>query len=319
MRKIIIGLLVLSTVVLISAAALSPSSCEGEPREPEVIKTDMKKLSINYSPYTNGLSPERNSPVSLELIESHLDILKPYADTIRLFGVSGELTKLYKPAKEKYGFRIIASCWFDKNYTEKQIYKELDELIKLANKGYIDIAAVGSEVLYRRDCSASDLIKYIEYVKKGIKNKAVPVTTSDTLTAWRNPELVEACDIILATIHPFFSDVPAENAADALRSAYAEVEKIAAGKKIIISETGWPTSGSPERSAVPSMENAQKYFEDIYEWSTAENIEIIYFSAFDESWKREGSKNDIGMHWGHFKSDGTLKEAYAGIYGAIAD
>jgi exo-beta-1,3-glucanase (GH17 family) len=275
------------------------------------------KLSVNYSPYTNGLSPEANSRIPPELAESHFDLIYPYTDTIRLFGVSGELTKVYRLAKEKYGFRIIASCWFDRNYSERDIYRELDELIRLANNGYIDIAVVGSEVLFRRDLSANDLIKYIGYVRERIKNKDIPVTTSDTMAAWNNPALVDACDIILVTIYPFFSDVPVENAADALKAAYGEIKELANGKAVIISETGWPTSGSPERSAVPSYENAGRYFGEVYAWSVAENVEVIFFSAFDEAWKREGVNRDIGMHWGHFYADGTLKEAYAEIYSRI--
>jgi exo-beta-1,3-glucanase (GH17 family) len=277
----------------------------------EELMFESNKISINYSPFVNNLSPELNSRVPMELIEEHLEILHPYAHTLRLFGVSGELSKIYKPAKEEYGFRIIAGCWLDRNYSEKQIYEELDMLIKLTNNGYVDIAVVGSELLFRRDISVNDLIKYIEYVKAGINDLSIHVTTSDSALAWVNsPELVEACDIILVTIYPFFNDVPVEYAADALKSAYEEVAKIANEKHIIISETGWVTAGSPEGAAVPSPENAARYFNDVYEWSLAENVEVIFFSAFDEAWKIEGRNRDIGMHWGHFYEDGTLKEVY---------
>jgi exo-beta-1,3-glucanase (GH17 family) len=307
MKKLTIFLITAS--VLLSAC--SAPQVEYEPAFDEDLMFEPGKISINYSPYVNNLSPELNSRVPMKLIDEHLEILHSYAHTLRLFGVSGELNKFYKPAKEKYGFRIIAGCWFDRNYSEKQIYEELDMLIKLANDGYIDIAVVGSELLFRRDISAGDLIKYIEYVRAGINDPSIPVTTSDTALAWLdNPELVNACDIILVTIYPFFNDVPVEYAAEALKSAYAEVVNIADDKQVIISETGWATAGSPEGAAVPSPENAAKYFNDVYEWSLAENVEVIFFSAFDEAWKIEGRNRDIGMHWGHFYEDGTLKETY---------
>ncbi|MDR2599639.1 MAG: hypothetical protein LBC73_05130 [Oscillospiraceae bacterium] len=270
-----------------------------------------ERISINYSPYTGGLSPELNSSVSLRHMRQHLDILKPYAHTLRTFGVSGELTKLYRPAKNEYGFRIIAGCWFDRNYSRNQIIDELNTLIILVNDGYIDIAVVGSELLFRGDIDTEALIFYIEYVKDGIHDKSIPVTTSDTAMAWiNNPELVEVCDIILVTIYPFFSEVSVENAATALAATYEEVLNIAGDKTVIISETGWPTAGSSEGAAVPSSENAARYFNDVNEWSRKEGVEVIFFSAFDEAWKREGRNNDIGMHWGHFYEDGTLKEAY---------
>jgi exo-beta-1,3-glucanase (GH17 family) len=293
------------------AACTPPLEPAPEFTNDEFVSLDPTRISINYSPYVGGISPEQNSSVPLPLMEEHLEILRPYAHTLRLFGVSGELTKVYRPAKEKYGFRIIAGCWFDRNYSEKQIYSELDTLIKIANDGYADIAVVGSELLFRRDISVNDLIKYIEYVRAGIKDESIPVTTSDTALAWlNNPALADACDIILLTVYPFFSEVPIENAAAALTATYAEVSEHANGKRIIISETGWPTAGSPEGAAVPSPENAARYFGEVLEWSLAEGVEVVFFSAFDEAWKREGRNRDIGMHWGHFYEDGTMKEAF---------
>ena len=277
------------------------------------------KLSLNYSPYTNGLSPEINSPVPLELVEWQLGLIHPYADTIRLFGVTGELAKIYKTAKETYGFRVIAGCWFDARSSESEIFKELDALIKLADDGYIDMAIVGSELLYRGDCSVSSLISYINYVRNGIQNKAVLVATSDTVLAWiDNPSLVNACDVVLVTIYPFFNGVPADKSAAALQDAYNSVKwAVGNSKEVVISETGWPTAGSPEGAAVPSMENAERYFKDVYGWSRAEDVEVIFFSALDELWKREGVNDDIGVHWGHFEGNGTLKSAYADIYSQI--
>jgi exo-beta-1,3-glucanase (GH17 family) len=293
------------------------SACSSDPApEPSPVEspTEETRISINYSPYTGGISPERNDSVSLRHMRGHLDILKPYAHTLRLFGVSGELEKFYRPAKRDYGFRIIAGCWFDRNYSERQIYNELDTLIKLANNGYIDIAVVGSELLFRRDVTAGKLIGYIEYVRAGIKDETIPVTTSDTAMAWiNNPALIDICDVILVTIYPFFSEVPVEHAADALKATYAEILAIAGDKPVIISETGWPTAGSPEGAAVPSPENAARYFKDVYEWSRPEGVEVIFFSAFDEAWKREGRNRDIGMHWGHFYEDGTKKEVFSEV------
>ena len=125
--------------------------------EPAVVFEQQKhpaktpKLSICYSPYTNGLSPETNSAVPMEQMRWQLNLIYPYADTIRLFGVSGELEKIYKPAKDEYKMRIIAGCWIDGRYPESQIYAELNKLVELANSGYVDVAVVGSETIYRND------------------------------------------------------------------------------------------------------------------------------------------------------------------------
>ncbi len=280
---------------------------------------DTPKLSLCYSPYIDGLSPEVNSAVPLELMRWQLDLIHPYADTIRLFGVSGELEKIYQPAKEDYQLRVIAGSWMDSRYSERQIYAELDKLIELANEGYVDVAVVGSETIHRSDFSAAELNEYITYVRERITNKSIPVGTSDTAEVFlNNPDLVENCEVILVTIYPFFSNVTAENAAQYLTTTYDQVVEAAGGRPVIISESGWPTTGSPEGVAAPSEENAALLFEETYAWSRENNVEIVFFSEIDEAWKVEGTNADVGGHWGHFTSDGVLKDAYRRIYQSIS-
>jgi exo-beta-1,3-glucanase (GH17 family) len=295
--------------------ASRPASAFPQQKHPQ----DESKLSLCYSPYTNGLSPETNSAVPIEQMRWQLNLIYPYTDTIRLFGVSGELEKIYKPAKDEYHMRIIAGCWIDKRYTDAQIYAELDKLISLANDGYADIAVVGSETIHRNDFSADTLISYIEYVRARITDKSVPVGTSDTSAAFlSNPKLARSCDVLLCTIYPFFSDVAAEDAADNLAKTYARVVAVAEGRQVIISETGWPTEGSPEGAAVPSTANAKRQFEDVYAWSRENDVEVVFFSEIDEAWKLEGANEDIGGHWGHFTSVGMLKDAYLPVYRSIS-
>jgi len=297
-------------------AASSPERTFAQQKHPK----DTAKLSLCYSPYTNGLSPETNSVVPIEQMRWQLNLIYPYCDTIRLFGVSGELEKIYKPAKEEYNMRIIAGCWIDSAYSDAQIYSELDKLIELANNGYVDVAAVGSETIYRGDFSVEELNGYIDYVRAGIKNKSIPVGTSDTSAAFINhPDLVSNCDIILVTIYPFFANVKIDDASENLIETYNAVVRAAQGRQVIISESGWPTEGSPEGAAVPSMENAEKLFQETYKFSRKNDVEIVYFSEIDEYWKVEGSNADIGGHWGHFTSNGMLKDAYLPVYKSISE
>lgn len=281
---------------------------------------DTPKLSLCFSPYTNGLNPNTNSLVPMEHMKWLFNLIDPYADTVRIFGTSGELEKAYRLAKEAYGFRVIGGCWIDARYTEKQIYAELDGLIKLADAGLIDIAVVGSETRYRNDFSADRLITYINYVKLGIKDKSIPVTTSDTVAAFlENQKLVDACDVILMTCYPFFNNTPIEEAPQRLFDTYDGVKSKAGGKQVIISETGWPDAGSPEGLSAPGMENCRKYFEAVYSWSRQENVEVVFFEEVDELWKdTEGSKGDVGQHWGYFYANGILKEAYRTVYNSIS-
>ena len=78
------------------------------------------------------------------------------------------------------------------------------------------------------------------------------------------------------------------------------------GKKVIITETGWPSEGTNLQGAFPSEENAIKYFINTQKWSQEEDIDIFYFSAFDDSWK-VGGEGDVGAFWGIWDKMEKLK------------
>lgn len=56
------------------------------------------------------------------------------------------------------------------------------------------------------------------------------------------------------------------------------VLRVANGKKVVISETGWPSQGTNLEGAFPSNENTIKYFINTQKWSQEENIkkDILY-------------------------------------------
>jgi exo-beta-1,3-glucanase (GH17 family) len=78
------------------------------------------------------------------------------------------------------------------------------------------------------------------------------------------------------------------------------------GKPVIITETGWPSQGESLGDAVPSAINAMKYFISTQLWSVDENIEVFYFSSFDEDWK-VSNEGEVGGFWGIWDHEGKLK------------
>ncbi len=121
-----------------------------------------------------------------------------------------------------------------------------------------------------------------------------------------HPRIADACDVILANCYPFWEGCPAEHALLYMKEMYRRAQRAANGKRVIISETGWPNTGTAEGAAVPSLENAIKYFVDTFRWADRENIDVFYFSSFDESWK-VGAEGDVGAFWGIWDKDGLSK------------
>ncbi len=271
-----------------ASASKEPSAASKEPfaaawKYPK----DTPALSLNFSPYyMPGADPDAQSPISENDMRNALEAIAPFTDTIRTFGVSGELTKLYQIAKDDFKFRIIAGCWIGPGYSEDMARGELDTLIRLGNEGLADILVVGSEGLMRSDYSAESLIGWMEYVRSALENE-LPVGTSDTAgELLSHPEVIKAADVALYTYYPFFEGISVENAAEELLNMHQRLLGAAGDSTMLIcSETGWKHAGESVSAAVPSFENAARYLEDVYALSRKEDIEIIYFEALEEKWK----------------------------------
>ena len=182
---------------------------------------------------------------------------------------------------------------------------EIENLIQLAKDGYVDIAAVGNEVLYRKDLTESQLLDYIQQVKSAIPS--IPVGYVDAYYEFvQRPEITEVCDVILCNCYPFWEGTDFNASLQHMRHMYYQVKSVSKGKKVIITETGWPSKGETLGNSVPSMQNAMKYFINTQLWTMDENIEVFYFSSFDESWK-VSSEGEVGAYWGIWNKSEKLK------------
>ena len=91
-----------------------------------------------------------------------------------------------------------------------------------------------------------------------------------------------------------------------MQHMYGQALNAAKGKKVIITETGWPSKGESLGDAHPSEMNALKYFINTQLWIKKAGIEVFYFSSFDESWK-VGDEGDVGAYWGIWDKNEKLK------------
>ena len=78
------------------------------------------------------------------------------------------------------------------------------------------------------------------------------------------------------------------------------------GKRVIITETGWPSEGGSFKGSLANYENAMRYFIDCQNWCNLNGIESFYFSSFDESWK-VGPEGEVGAYWGLWDKNEQLK------------
>lgn len=253
-----------------------------------------------FSPYMENQEP--GEQISEEQIRRRMEIIKPYTKWIRSFSCTEGNELIPKIAKE-YGIKTLVGAWLG---DDKEINaREMEGLIQLANEGLVDIAAVGNEVMYRGDLTEEGLIDFILQAKEAIKN--VPIGYVDAYYEFRErPRITELCDIVLANCYPFWEGCDLDYSLLYMKDMYRQAERAGNGKKVIITETGWPSQGTNLDGAHPSFTNFMKYFMNTQKWSKEEDIEIFYFSSFDESWK-VGAEGDVGAYWGLWDKEENLK------------
>ena len=252
---------------------------------------DAKMHGICFSPYEGTQEP--GDPISEAQVRRKLELLVPHTEWIRVFSCTQGNEIIPNLAKE-YGFKTLVGAWLGEETDKNE--EELQGLIALASAGYVDVAAVGNEVMYREELEEEELIEYILRAKQSLKG--IPVGYVDAYYEFTNrPKITEVCDVILANCYPYWEACHIDYSLLYMKQMYYQAVQAASGKRVIITETGWPSSGDALGAAEPGYENALKYFINAQAWSQQEGIEMFYFSAFDEDWK-VGAEGSVGAFWG---------------------
>mgnify|MGYP006100835397 CR=1 FL=1 len=255
---------------------------------------------ICFSSYVDGQEP--GDIISAEQIRKRIEVIKPYAKWVRTFSCTDGNELIPAIAKEN-GLKVMVGAWLsdDKELNEK----EITNLIEVAKAGHADLVAVGNEVLYRKELTEEELLEYIYRVKAALPG--IEVGYVDAYYEFRNrPAVTEACDVIFANCYPFWEGCHIDYSLLYMKTMYQTAVTAGKGKKVIITETGWPSQGTNFEGSEPSFENAMRYFVNTQKWSEEDDIDVMYFSSFDEAWK-VGDEGDVGAYWGIWDKDGNSK------------
>lgn len=254
-----------------------------------------------FSPYVEG--QEIGDILSENQIRRRLDIISPYTKWVRSFSCTEGHELIPKIAHQK-GLKTLVGAWISNDRERNE--KEIKSLITLAKAGLVNIVAIGNEVLHRGEISEQELLGYMARVKEALPD-SIPVGYIDAYYQFlERPALVDACDIILANFYPFWEGADNQHAISYLNRMMELTIQVVKGKKIIITETGWPSLGEKVEAAEPSKLNTMKYFINSQAWAKSQNVELFYFSSFDESWKVK-QEGEVGARWGIWDKNEKLK------------
>jgi GPH family glycoside/pentoside/hexuronide:cation symporter len=254
-----------------------------------------------FSAYTQG--QRAGDLLSPAQVRRRIELVAPHTRWVRSFASTEGHELIPELAREK-GLKTMVGAWISRDRERNE--REIEALIALAQRGLVGIAVVGNEVLLRADLTEAELLAYVARVRAALPDD-VPVGCVDAYFQFlERPALTAACDVLLPNCYPFWEGANIDVAAQYLRRMHGLVKAAGGDKPVIITETGWPGNGQAVgqavAGAVPSADNAMRYFIDVQQWVRGEGIKLFYFSSFDEPWKL-GQEGQVGTQWGLWDKD----------------
>jgi glucan 1,3-beta-glucosidase len=206
---------------------------------------------------------------------------------------------------------------------------QLDEALRLAH-AHRNVAGivVGNECLpgepeaCPRPVSVDQLIEDLAYVKQRLRagrRPSVVVTTAMSMVAavtnyeTHGKGVAPHVDVVMVNIHPFFAPAAIEEAVSSnFHGSYRRLQQLYAhhGKTLVVGESGWPSAGPPNGTAVPGLENQRRFIQDLVRYAQTHAVSVFLFEMFDEPWKNE--MGGVGPHWGLFDRQGRAKSPLRG-------
>lgn len=188
------------------------------------------------------------------------------------------------------GMTVAAGVWIDGSSNDDAEISRLKSVLGNKNIDTSPISAifVGNEVLFNNIMPSSQLVAKVKTVKSFAKG--IPVGSVE-IDGTYSSDLMEVSDVLAVNIHPYFSGVDISEAYDNLETRYNNFKKTAGGKKVLITETGWPSAGESNGKAVASVAN-EKIFANAVSQSS---LPYYYFEWTDASWKGSSVEGHFGI------------------------
>lgn len=251
-------------------------------------------LGMSFSPFRAGQSPIDRSLPSPEEIDQDLALLRSASvNAVRTYSTLGSLGQIPELAA-RHKIKVAVGAWLDRNLATNE--KEIQAAISLVkhHKNVIRVF-VGNEVILRGDLTVPQLIEQLDRVRKAVDK---PVSTAEPWHVWiDNPQLAEHVDFIGVHLLPYWEGREVEESIGYMVSRMELLKKTFPGKRIIISEVGWPSEGRTREAAAASVSNEALFLRRFLARAKQEGYVYYIMEAFDQPWKIpfEGA---AGAYWG---------------------
>jgi exo-beta-1,3-glucanase (GH17 family) len=282
---------------------------------------------LDYGPFRGSENPRANRYPTKTVLQAHVDedfkIINKVrmGNAVRIYGCTHNQDYIvWKSIASGLQAIPLADAKKDSADTDKEI-QCLYAILKnpKVNPSTVPFAIIGNEALKPLGTyTDGELIALIEKARQ--KSPNIKFTTAHLWSPYYFNEhcklnvikagevcttrLGDDVDVIFPNILPYWEpsleDKSIAEAVDFVVKVYKRLKNVYPKKRVIISETGWPSSGgkNPLRTTVA---NQQLYWKLFLIAAKLHGMEYLGFEAFDERWKGlPGGEGPVGAHWGLF-------------------
>ena len=263
--------------------------------------TSPEPALIAFSPTNYDPRPEPDHKVpSADSVRRDLEALRPAFDGLILYGYESDVTPTILAEAQRQGYRAVLLGIWNPNSTD-----EIDGVAKLTERydGQLALAVcVGNEgiafnryTIEQRDAGAEILRNRL-----GVAIQ-LPLSTSEPLAGYDQAAVRDFGDFLAPNIHPVF-DRPDLGPADAATWTREQARSLAnaAGRPVLVKETGFPHGGDP-RFTVETQRQFWATYVSGPRLAKAGARWVSYaaaFEAFELPWKAAQTGMPIEEFWG---------------------
>ncbi|KAH9159504.1 hypothetical protein LEN26_002308 [Aphanomyces euteiches] len=229
-------------------------------------------------------------------INQHFKTIRQRFSGVRTFQTNGSRNAIDSAADA--GLKIYAGVWIrtDENSINADMQAVVDGVKR--NPKIVKGVYVGNEEL-ANGIDQQTVINRVKQMKQKLSDAGygwIPVGSVQVDGDWFGaPDLAAACDIIGANIHPW-------------KALYNKF-----GSKVVLTETGWPTSGGDYGGHKPGMSMTKSFYSQFQNWARNNGGDMPSFFIFnDNPNKSPDYQASFGLAWSNgswkFDADPDIKD-----------